>query len=148
MAEATRAPELDHADPAAMAFKVVSPIRPDQLDDEIRRAMKWRNGAALTIDGTAAEASPESPATMWVNHEDPNEKKVLKAIADHIPDPNWGTTPQPDDPTIPDPDLEAVLQRARAGQDLSSADVRVALLALFDDQASRSRRRGRGADQG
>src|SRR4051794_6599266 len=83
MAATERAPEKDSDD--GIAFVVSSPLRLDQLDDEIARAHSWTDDAGLTTEGDPALASTANPVVVYVGHAGVNQDATLKAFEEHTP---------------------------------------------------------------
>lgn len=116
---------------SAMAFKVYSPVRLDQLDAEMVTAMNWRKGAGLSADGSLEQASSTEPAVVFVNHENPDEAILTSVLVAHVPNPDWRIP----GPVVSPATIKEAQAHAKAGDTLSADEIQVSLRYLLGQSA-------------
>lgn len=129
MTEVSRLAERDgEAGEGSKAFEVTTPVRLDQLNAEVTKAMNWRNPADLSAEGSLTETDESHPLIVWVGRgDDLDTNKFLAAVRAHEPDPAWS------DPNLePGTSIEEVKAKAASGAFLGTEDLQVAVRHLLN----------------
>ena len=106
----------------ALAFTLTSPVDLATLSTHLSEQMGWRKDSGLVAEGNLAEASEDSPATLWVLRSDVDAHAVRRAVTAYQ---------EVEADTSSEDEFSVLAAKAATGEDLTDEEMQTAVRLLL-----------------